>query len=120
MLTWPKVLCEVISVTDEILPNSRSSGVATEEAMISGLAPGRDADTDTVGKSTCGSGDTGSTRNADRPDSTSAAVSSVVAIGRLMKGAEKFMAAAPAAAAAAACGRAMPQFRRPVRRRIDK
>src|SRR5580692_5668529 len=92
MLTCPSVLCEVISVTDAMRPNSRSSGVATDEAMISGLAPGNMADTATVGKSTCGSGDTGSTRNAEAPANTSAAASRVVAIGRLMKGAEKFMA----------------------------
>ncbi len=36
-------------------------GVATEEAMISALAPGRPAATETVGKSTWGRGDTGST-----------------------------------------------------------
>jgi len=58
--------------------------------MISGLAPGKEAETDTVGKSTCGNGDTGSTRKAEAPDNTNAAVSSVVAMGRLMKGAEKF------------------------------
>src|SRR5271156_6931090 len=81
MLTWPSVLCEVISVTEEIRPNSRSSGVATEEAMISGLAPGKDADTETVGKSTCGNGETGSTLNAAIPDRAIAAVSRVVAMG---------------------------------------
>jgi hypothetical protein len=58
--------------------------------MISGLAPGSWADTDMVGKSTCGNGETGSTRNAETPDKTSAVVSSVVAMGRLMNGAEKF------------------------------
>ena len=41
-------------------PNCRSSGVATADAIVSGLAPGRLADTEMVGKSTCGSGDTGS------------------------------------------------------------
>jgi hypothetical protein len=76
------VLCEVISVTDEIRPNSRSSGVATDEAMISGLAPGKDADTETVGKSTCGNGDTGSTENAPTPARAIATVSNVVAMGR--------------------------------------
>ena len=30
-------------VTPAMRPNMRSSGVATEEAMVSGLAPGRDA-----------------------------------------------------------------------------
>src|ERR1700678_2729865 len=91
-LTWPKVLCEVISITEEMRPNSRSSGVAMDDAMISGLAPGSCADTDTVGKSTCGRGDTGSTRKAAAPDNTTAAVRSVVAMGRLMNGADRFMA----------------------------
>src|SRR5581483_5280792 len=80
---------EVISVTEAMRPNCRSSGVATEEAMISGLAPGREAETETVGKSTCGRGETGSNRKATTPDSATAAVSSVVAIGRLMKGEER-------------------------------
>jgi len=39
--------------------NWRSRGVATEEAMFSGLAPGRLADTLMVGKSTLGSSLTG-------------------------------------------------------------
>src|SRR5579862_3420435 len=56
----PARLVDVISVTPEILLNCLSSGVATDEAMISGLAPGRVALTVTVGKSTCGSGATGS------------------------------------------------------------
>src|ERR1035441_407094 len=37
-------------------PNCRSSGVATEEAIVSGLAPGRAAPTEINGKSICGSG----------------------------------------------------------------
>src|SRR5580692_10405584 len=102
MLVCPSELCAVISVTAAMRPNSRSRGVATDDAMISGLAPGRDADTDTVGKSTCGNGDTGSTLNAAIPDNTNAAVSSVVAMGRLMKGAEKFTTAAPAMGVVAA------------------
>lgn len=32
---------EVISLTPAITPRRRSSGVATLEAMVSGLAPGR-------------------------------------------------------------------------------
>jgi hypothetical protein len=55
----PCVLCEVISSTSAMWPRSRSSGAATEVAIVSGLAPGMFARTDTVGKSTCGSGDTG-------------------------------------------------------------
>src|SRR5437773_2107567 len=56
----PRVLVEVISVIPAIRPNCRSSGVATAEAIVSGLAPGRFARTWIVGKSTCGNGDTGS------------------------------------------------------------
>jgi hypothetical protein len=56
----PRPLVEVISVTPAICANWRSSGVATAEAIVSGLAPGSDADTWIVGKSTCGSGATGS------------------------------------------------------------
>src|SRR5579883_2632200 len=62
-----------------------------EEAIISGLAPGREADTEMVGKSTCGKGDTGSRRNAATPDNATAAVNKVVATGRLIKGAERLI-----------------------------
>jgi hypothetical protein len=61
-LVEPRKLAEVISVTAAIRPNWRSSGVATAEAMVSGLAPGSDAETWMVGKSTWGSGATGSSR----------------------------------------------------------
>ena len=44
-----------------------------------------------VGKSTCGSGATGSFKNARTPASAMPIVSSVVATGRLMKGAEMFI-----------------------------
>ena len=43
-------LLDVISVTPAIRPNWRSSGVATADAIVSGLAPGRFAETLTVGK----------------------------------------------------------------------
>ena len=58
----PSRLVEVISVTPAMRPNWRSSGVATDEAMVSGLAPGRVAWTWMTGNSTCGSGATGSWR----------------------------------------------------------
>ncbi len=48
----PRELVDVISVTPAIRPNCRSSGVATEEAIVSGLAPGRLAETWIVGNST--------------------------------------------------------------------
>ena len=45
-----------------MVENCRSSGVATADAMVSGLAPGRPADTEIVGKSTSGRSLTGSAR----------------------------------------------------------
>jgi hypothetical protein len=59
--------------------------------MISGLAPGRPAFTLIVGKSTCGSGETGSSTNATAPASAMAAVKSVVATGLRMNGADMLM-----------------------------
>jgi hypothetical protein len=56
----PSELDEVIWLTPAMRPNWRSSGVATEEAMVSGLAPGRLAPTPITGKSTLGSEATGS------------------------------------------------------------
>src|SRR5271157_3747739 len=87
----PRLLDEVISVTAAMRPNWRSRGVATDEAMISGLAPGKPADTETVGKSTWGSGDTGSRRKATAPAKEIATTRSVVAIGLRIKGSEIFM-----------------------------
>src|SRR5258708_9898879 len=72
-------------------PNWRSSGVATDEAIVSGLPPGKFACTWMVGNSTCGNGETGSSRNAITPESASAIVSNVVATGFLMKGSEMLM-----------------------------
>ncbi|TWG86304.1 hypothetical protein L602_002100000930 [Cupriavidus gilardii J11] len=45
----PSELLDVISLTPAIEPSARSSGVATVAAMVSGLAPGSDADTEMVG-----------------------------------------------------------------------
>ena len=90
-LVVPSELDEVISVTPAMWPNCRSSGVATDDAMICALAPGSPAETEMVGKSTCGSGDTGSTLNAMPPAMAMAAVSRVVATGRRINGAEMFM-----------------------------
>jgi len=55
----PRMLVEVISLTPAMRPNLRSKGVATAEAIVSGLAPGRPAPTLSVGKSTRGRGATG-------------------------------------------------------------
>ena len=58
----PSVLTEVISVRPAMRPKRRSSGVATEEAIVSGLAPGSAPETWMVGKSTRGRGATGRLR----------------------------------------------------------
>src|SRR5258706_11609367 len=73
----------------------RSSGAAADVAIGSGLAPGSAAWTWIVGKSTWGSGATGSSVKASAPLSASASVSSVVATGRRMKGSAMFIAASP-------------------------
>src|SRR2546426_5125975 len=89
MLVEPSPLEEVICVTPAMRPNWRSRGVATAEAMVSGLAPGRPAPTPIVGKSTCGSGATGRKRKATTPERKIAMEISDVGTGRRMKGAEK-------------------------------
>ena len=58
----PKELDEVISCNEGIWPKLRSSGAVTNDAMMSGLAPGNCVVTWMVGKSTCGSEETGSHR----------------------------------------------------------
>src|SRR5580658_5838549 len=89
-LVEPRVLDEVISVTEAMCPNWRSRGVATDDAMVSGLAPGSEADTEMVGKSTWGKGDTGNNRNAAIPASAIATTRRVVATGLRMKISEGF------------------------------
>src|SRR5699024_1050176 len=66
-------------------------GVATLDAMVSGLAPGRLAVTMSVGKSTLGRSLTGSERYATRPNSAMASISRLVAMGRLINVSEKFI-----------------------------
>src|SRR5258708_6957389 len=55
-LVDPSWLVEVIWLTPAMRPNWRSNGVATEDAMVSGLAPGSPALTLITGYSTCGMG----------------------------------------------------------------
>ena len=74
-----------------MVENCRSSGVATAEAIVSGLAPGSDAPTWMVGKSTFGRSLTGSCRYAMMPNSRMATMTSVVMTGRRMKMAAMFM-----------------------------
>ena len=63
----PNWLTEVIWLMPAIRPNWRSSGVATAEAIVSGLAPGNEAPTEMTGNSTCGNGATGRKLNASAP-----------------------------------------------------
>ncbi len=58
-LVDPVELTEVSCARPGMLENCRSSGVATFDAIVSGLAPGRLALTWMVGKSTFGSAATG-------------------------------------------------------------
>src|SRR5579859_3389413 len=89
-LVDPSELAEVIWLIPGISENWRSSGVATLDAIVSGLAPGRLALTCSVGKSTFGRADTGRMKKATMPTSSTAAAIRVVATGRLIKGAERF------------------------------
>ncbi len=81
MRVLPSELLEVISLTPAMRPKERSNGVATDEAMVSGEAPGSEALTIITGKSTCGSGATGSRRKPRMPHSVMAAAIKMVAPG---------------------------------------
>src|SRR3984893_13642009 len=71
------------------------SEVATEAAIIWGLAPGRAAVTVIADRSTKGSEATGRRVNATMPARTRPIVRSVVATGLLIAGDEMFIAAPP-------------------------
>ena len=60
MFVTPRALVDVIESMPAMVENCRSRGVATAEAIVSGLAPGRLAMTWIVGKSTLGRSLTGS------------------------------------------------------------
>lgn len=78
-------------MTPAMLPRLRSRGVATVAAITSGLAPGKLADTEMVGKSTWGRGAMGNSRKPSKPDNNSASINKLVATGRRMKGRDRFM-----------------------------
>src|SRR3954469_17391419 len=84
MLLCPSVFVEVIESMPAMVENCFSSGDATDDAIVSGLAPGNDAFTWMVGKSTFGRSLTGSSRYAKRPKMRIAAMTNVVMMGRLM------------------------------------
>src|SRR3954464_365249 len=65
-----------------IVENCFSRGVATDDAIVSGEAPGSAADTWIVGKSTFGRAETGSSRYAMTPKIRTPAMISVVMTGR--------------------------------------
>jgi hypothetical protein len=88
MFVDPRLLDDVISVMPAMRPNCRSSGVATAEAIVSGLAPGNPAETEIVGYSTSGNGATGRKKNATPPASKIASARSEVPTGRRINGAE--------------------------------
>src|ERR1035441_2430733 len=60
----PRELADVISVTPAIWARRRSSGAAREEATVAGSAPGSEAETLIIGKSTRGMAATGMRRKA--------------------------------------------------------
>src|SRR6516164_1594026 len=61
-LLWPRELDEVMLSRPAMVVNCRSRGAATDDAMVSGLAPGRLASTWRVGKSMLGRSLTGRVR----------------------------------------------------------
>ena len=85
MAVSPSALVDVIESMPAIVRNCFSSGVATAEAIVSGLAPGSAAWTWMVGKSTLGRSLTGSSRKPMMPKRRIAAINSVVRTGRRMK-----------------------------------
>ena len=60
ILVDPWLDCELIDSIPATVASCRSSGVATVLPMVSGLAPGSEAEMRSVGKSTCGRSFTGS------------------------------------------------------------
>src|SRR4029450_6948217 len=102
----PWVLLALMVLMPSIVANCLMRGVATDFAMVSGDAPGSEAETLMVGKSVRGSAATGSRPNANRPPTISAIDISSVATGRRMQSSETFIAlprCASHAAAAAPC-----------------
>ena len=62
ILLMPRPFVDVMESKPAIVENCFSSGVATAEAIVSGLAPGRLTETRIVGKSTLGRSLTGRER----------------------------------------------------------
>jgi hypothetical protein len=84
---------DVIESMPAIVESCFSRGVATADAIVSGVAPGRLADTWMVGKSTFGSAFTGSSRYATMPKIRMPIMTSAVMTGRRTNRAATFMRA---------------------------
>jgi hypothetical protein len=89
----PWVFDEDITSRPSIVENCFSSGVATAEAIVSGLAPGRLAKTWITEKSTLGRSLTGSLGYEITPNRRIDTMTSVVITGLRMKISEMFTAA---------------------------
>ncbi len=100
----PRPLVDDICARPGMAENCCSSGVATEAAIVCGLAPGNVADTTMVGKSTFGRAAIGSSVKVAMPNTRMPAISSAVAIGRRMKISEMLIAGS--AGLLRGCGRA--------------
>src|SRR5262249_27171561 len=85
------LLAELIDDRPAIVENCFSSGSATADAIVSGLAPGSEAVTWMVGKSMFGRSLTGSSRYAIVPNTTMPIMIRVVVTGRSMKSEERFI-----------------------------
>src|SRR5690242_21530196 len=86
----PCVDVEVIDEMPAMVVNCASSGVATADAMVSGSAPGNDALTRMVGKSTFGNSLIGNCEYPKAPKINIAAMRRIVMTGRRMNGSEMF------------------------------
>ncbi len=88
----PSALVDDMESMPAMVENCFSRGVATAEAMVSGLAPGRLADTLIVGKSTFGRSLTGRRPYPAMPKITTATMMSDVMTGLRMKSSDMLIA----------------------------
>src|SRR5271166_1486491 len=107
MLVVPIPLDDDMLSIPSMVENSFSSGVATDEAIVSGLAPGNDACTWIVGYSTVGRSLTGSVRYERTPNTRIAVINSVVVTLRRIKKSVMLIA-----------GSLAPSYRRAAPRRL--
>src|SRR5688500_20369691 len=97
MLNWsviwvrPSVLVELMESSPAVVVKFFSRGVATEEAIVSALAPGKLALTVMVGKSTVGRSLTGSDLYPMMPKIRIPTITRVVVTVRRMKSQDMFM-----------------------------